>query len=107
MSPVEIDELRRAVRGAAQGHATFAPAVAGRLLDRMREPVGPALTPREIEVLDLVRHGYSNRVIGRRLHITEATVKTHLLRAFAKLGVDDRTAAVHVALTQGLLRLED
>jgi DNA-binding NarL/FixJ family response regulator len=57
-------------------------------------------------VLRLVARGLTNRAIGRRLSISEATVKTHLVHAFGKLGVDDRTAAVTVALERGLLALE-
>jgi DNA-binding CsgD family transcriptional regulator len=61
------------------------------------------LSAREIEVLRLVGRGLTNAEIGRRLYIGEATVKTHLLRAFVKLGVSDRTAAVTTALAQGVL----
>jgi ATP/maltotriose-dependent transcriptional regulator MalT len=61
------------------------------------------LTEREREVLSLVAQGLSNRAIGERLFIGEATVKTHLLRVFAKLGVDDRTHAVTVAYERGIL----
>jgi DNA-binding NarL/FixJ family response regulator len=100
------EDLYAAVQDAAAGRSAIAPAVAGRLLDQLRQPAGTSLTEREIQVLDLVRHGRSNREIGQRLHITDATVKTHLLHVFTKLGVDDRTAAVHVALQRGLLRLD-
>jgi DNA-binding NarL/FixJ family response regulator len=79
------------------------PAVAARLMSRLRAPVPEPLTPREIEVLTAVARGLSNAEIGRSLFIAEATVKTHLLRAFAKLGVDDRTRAVTVAMERGLL----
>jgi DNA-binding NarL/FixJ family response regulator len=70
---------------------------------RMRDPEPEPLTPREREVLTLVGEGLTNVEIGRRLHIAEATVKTHLLRVFAKLGVDDRTRAVMLAHQRGLL----
>jgi DNA-binding NarL/FixJ family response regulator len=63
--------------------------------------------PRELEILQAVARGLSNRDIGRELHVSQATVKTHLLRIFAKLGVDDRTAAVTVALERGIIRLPD
>jgi DNA-binding NarL/FixJ family response regulator len=56
-----------------------------------------------LEVLRLVARGLSNAEIGRQLHISEATVKTHLLRTFSKLGVSDRTAAVTTAITAGVL----
>jgi DNA-binding NarL/FixJ family response regulator len=65
--------------------------------------LGERLTSREAEVLALVARGLSNAAIGRELFIAEATVKTHLLRAFTKLGVDDRTAAVTVARERGWL----
>jgi DNA-binding NarL/FixJ family response regulator len=69
----------------------------------MRTPAADPLTPREVEVLAAVAQGLSNADIGRSLFIGEATVKTHLLRAFAKLGVDDRTRAVTVAMERGIL----
>ena len=76
-------------------------------MGRMRAPAEEALSLREIEVLSLVARGASNREIARQLHISEATVKTHLLHIFDKLGVSDRTAAVTTALKRGILRLED
>jgi DNA-binding NarL/FixJ family response regulator len=81
----------------------LAPPVAARLVTRVRTPRSPALSAREIDVLRLVGRGLTNAEIGRELFITEATVKTHLLRLFAKLGVDDRTRAVTVALERGIL----
>ena len=96
-------QLVEAVRAAARGETVLAPEVAARLVSRMRSPVADGLTPREIEVLAEVARGRSNAEIGRVLHIGEATVKTHLLRVFGKLGVDDRTLAVTVAMERGLL----
>lgn len=96
-------ELAAAVRDAAAGKTVLAPSVAGRLLGLMREPVHAGLTAREAEVLALVSRGHTNAEIGRSLHISEATVKTHLLRVFAKLNVSDRTAAVTTAMSLGLL----
>ncbi|MFB9238834.1 response regulator [Plantactinospora siamensis] len=96
-------ELIEAVRGAARGETVLAPAVAGRVLRQLRGPRPATLSPRETEVLRLVAAGLSNVEVGLRLHITEATVKTHLLRSFAKLGVSDRTAAVTTAMAAGLL----
>jgi len=88
-------ELVKAIRAAARGETVLAPAVATRIVDRMRRPLpADALSPREVEVLRLVARGLSNPEIGRELSISEATVKTHLLRTFHKLGVSDRTAAV-------------
>jgi DNA-binding NarL/FixJ family response regulator len=96
-------DLLAAVRAAARGETVLAPAIAGRLVSRLRQPSGTALSPREVEVLRLVARGLSNGEIGQALFIGEATVKTHLLRAFAKLGVSDRTAAVTNAMAAGLL----
>jgi DNA-binding NarL/FixJ family response regulator len=96
-------ELAGAVRDAAAGKTVLAPSVAGRLMGLMRDPAPAALTAREVEVLGLVAEGRTNSDIGRVLHISEATVKTHLLRAFNKLEVSDRTAAVTTAMSLGLL----
>jgi DNA-binding NarL/FixJ family response regulator len=96
--------LTEAIRAAVRGETVLAPPVAARLVNRMRLPKADQLTPREVEVLSLVAQGLSNVDIGRALFIGEATVKTHLLRAFAKLGVNDRTAAVTAALARGFLQ---
>jgi DNA-binding NarL/FixJ family response regulator len=96
-------QLVEAVRAASRGETVLAPPVAARLVSRMRAPAVEALTPREVQVLAAVARGLSNGEIGRELFIGEATVKTHLLRAFAKLGVDDRTRAVTVAMERGIL----
>ncbi len=100
------EELFRAVRAAARGESVLAPAVAARLMTRMRAPAEETLSAREIEVLALVSQGKSNKQIGRSLHISEATVKTHLIHIFDKLGVQDRTAAVTVALERRILTLK-
>lgn len=99
------EDLFRAIRAAARGEAVLAPGVAARLMDRMRAPAEEALTAREIEVLSLVAQGGSNKGIAHQLHISEATVKTHLVHIYDKLGVADRTAAVTTALQRGILRL--
>ena len=78
---------------------------AARLMTRMRAPAEESLSAREIEVLALVARGASNRQVGRELHISEATVKTHLIHIFDKLGVADRTAAVTTALERGILAI--
>jgi DNA-binding NarL/FixJ family response regulator len=96
-------DLAGAVRAAAQGETVLAPAVAARLVSRVRQPPPEPLSPRETQVLALVAQGLTNAEIGRRLYISEATVKTHLLRVFSKLGVTDRTAAVTTAITRGEL----
>ena len=100
------DELFAAIRSVAQGKAVLAPTVATRLLRQRQTPAGEALSARELEVLSLVSGGASNKEIARSLHLSEATVKSHLIHLFGKLGVTDRTAAVTVALKRGLLRLE-
>ncbi len=97
------DELAAAVRTAASGGSVLAPAVAHRLMDRMRAP-SATLSPRETEVLQLVADGLSNQEISRTLFLSQATVKSHLVHIFAKLEVDSRTAAVAVAATRGLVR---
>ncbi|OEJ23984.1 DNA-binding response regulator [Streptomyces agglomeratus] len=97
------EDLAAAVRTAATGRTTLAPAVADRLMNRLRTP-GIALTRRETEVLARVAEGLSNQAVGDRLHLTEGTVKSHLARIFAKLGVDSRTAAVATATDLGLIR---
>ena len=74
-------------------------------MGKMRAPAEERLSARELEVLGLVANGASNGDIGQALHISEATVKSHLLHVFGKLGVADRTAAVTVALQRGMLRL--
>ncbi|MFD9910799.1 response regulator [Streptomyces sp. NPDC059063] len=97
-------ELADAVRAAARGETVLAPSVAARLVDQLRaRPERPRLSAREVAVLRLVAEGCTNAEVGRRLHVAESTVKTHLLRVFGKLGVDDRTAAVTHALRLGLL----
>jgi DNA-binding NarL/FixJ family response regulator len=98
-------ELYQAIRDAAQGKPVLTSSVAARLMERMRGPAEEALSSREIEVLKLVAKGASNREIASELYITEATVKSHLLRIFGKLNVADRTAAVIKALERGILRL--
>ena len=100
-------DLAGAIRAAAGGETVLAPSVAARLVDRLRtNPRQPRLSERESAVLRLVAEGCTNAEIGRRLFIGESTVKTHLLRAFGKLGVADRTAAVTAAYRAGLIDLE-
>ncbi|WP_431045459.1 response regulator [Streptomyces sp. P1-3] len=97
------DQLVDAIHAASRGETVLAPRVAERLVARMRQPAPVALTAREADVLSAVADGLSNAEIGKRLVIGEATVKTHLLRIFAKLDVSDRTHAVVTALERGLL----
>ncbi|MGZ0149806.1 response regulator [Kribbella sp. WER1] len=99
------DELLRAVRSAAEGRSVLAPSVANTLMNHVRAPRTPEqlLSPRELEVLQLVAGGNTNREAARHLFISEATVKTHLLNIYAKLDVSDRAAAVAEAYNRGLL----
>jgi DNA-binding NarL/FixJ family response regulator len=100
-------ELAEAVRAAARGETVLAPAVAERLVTSLRrkpEPSLPQLSARETEILVCAARGLTNAEIGRELFISEATVKTHLLRACGKLGVSGRTAAVAIAAERGLLK---
>lgn len=101
------DELFRAVRAAARGEAVLAPSVATQLVGRVRDPQPGGLTPREREILRLVADGASNQQAAQRLFISEATVKTHLLHTYEKLGVNDRAAAVAAAYDRGLLTPDD
>ncbi|MET9232650.1 response regulator transcription factor [Lentzea sp. NPDC003310] len=98
------DDLHRAIRAAHAGEAVLSPAVATRLLGQVREPALEPLSQREVDVLALVAKGSTNRAVAAALFISEATVKTHLLHVYAKLGVSDRAAAVAVAYERGLLR---
>lgn len=98
------EELLRGVRAAARGESVLAPTVAATLLGRVRAPQPEApLSPRELEVLRLIARGKTNREAAAELFISEATVKTHLIHVYAKLGVNDRAAAVAVGFERGLL----
>ncbi|MGA6163854.1 response regulator [Amycolatopsis magusensis] len=97
-------ELLRAVRAAAKGESVLSPAVAVKLLGQMRQPAPKnTLTKREMEVLELVADGATNRMAAAKLFISEASIKTHLLHIYAKLEVRDRAAAVGEAYRRGLL----
>lgn len=92
-----------ALRDAVAGRSALSPPVASRVLDRMRRP-DQALTAREAELLTLLAEGLTNKELGKRLFISEATVKTHLAHIYAKLGVDSRAAAVSIALRREGIR---
>ncbi|MGW4381620.1 response regulator [Kitasatospora sp. NPDC004531] len=96
-------ELFAAIRSAAAGRPALSPPVASRVMARMRSPL-PQLTDREQDILDQLGQGLSNREIARALFISEATVKTHLGRIYAKLGADTRSGAVAIAKERRLLR---
>ena len=97
------EELFRAVEAAARGQAVLSPTVATRLMGQMRQPAAEPLSQRELEVLQLVAQGRTNRDAAKQLFISEATVKTHLLHVYAKLDVSDRASAVATAFTRGYL----
>jgi DNA-binding NarL/FixJ family response regulator len=97
------DELLRGVRAAARGEAVLSPSVATRLLGQVRQPAREPLSQRELDILGLIARGCSNREAAARLFISEATVKTHVLHIYAKLGVNDRAAAVATGFERGLL----
>lgn len=102
-------DLVDAIRAAAHGETVLTPSIADRLALHTRRAAeksaqGPALSTREVEVLEYVAKGRTNAEIGRALQISEATVKTHLLHTYAKLKASDRTSAVIAALGRGLLR---
>ncbi|PMC64271.1 DNA-binding response regulator [Corynebacterium tuscaniense] len=90
------DELHDAVVRAARRERALSPQVANVLAERVMRP-DEALSPREIELLRQVQTGASNKEIAAALFISQATVKTHLIHIYSKLGVDNRTAAVEVA----------
>lgn len=97
------DTLFRAVVSAAQGETVLAPTVAARLVRQVRGPAPQALSQREVEVLRLVAGGSTNREAANRLFVSEATIKSHLLHIYAKLGVKDRAAAVATGFSRGYL----
>ncbi|MBE1533379.1 response regulator [Actinomadura algeriensis] len=101
------EELFRAVEAAARGESVLSPTVASRLMGQMRRPAAQPLSQRELDVLDLIARGSTNRETAKQLFISEATVKTHLMHAYAKLGVNDRAAAVAAAISRGYLAPND
>lgn len=105
LKDVSRADLAAAVRAVAGGETVLSPSVSARQATWHKSgPEGWRLSARERQVLELVAEGLTNGEIGRRLFIGEATVKTHLLRAYGKLGVSDRTSAVVVAMRLDLVR---
>ena len=100
------EDLFRAIRATSQGQSYLSPSVATRLMGQIRAPAPEQLTPRELDVLTWVARGASNKEIAHSLHLSEATVKSHLLHIFAKLEVNDRTQAVTLALQRGIIHLD-
>ncbi|CAN5590934.1 response regulator transcription factor [soil metagenome] len=99
------EDLFEAIRATAEGKSPLSPDVAARLVHRIREPLEDLLSTREIEILELVAGGASNKDIAKQLWISDTTVKSHVLHIFNKLEVTDRTAAVTVALRRGIISL--
>ncbi len=97
------EELIRAVRAAHRGESVLSPSVAGLLMGRARRPATDAISPRELEVLKLIAGGANNREAAEKLFVSEATIKTHLLHIYEKLGVRDRAAAVSEAYKRRLI----
>ena len=103
LKDAEPDELLRGVRAAAAGDSPFSPKAARALLNLGgQRKAAEDLTPREREVLGLLSSGLTNKVIARRLGISEKTVKTHLTSVFSRIGVSDRTQAALWAQRNGL-----
>ncbi|MFM8367378.1 MAG: response regulator [Chloroflexota bacterium] len=105
LKDVPREELFRAVRATAKGETVLASSVAARLMNKVRAGGDEALTAREIDVLLLVARGATNQEVAESLHISKATVKSHLIQICNKLGVSDRTAAVTTAIERGIIRL--
>jgi DNA-binding NarL/FixJ family response regulator len=103
LKDVPHEELFRALRAVARGERYLAPLVTERLMARWQQPAGAALTEREAEVLRCVARGAANKNIAAMLGVTEPTVKAHLVHVFEKLGVENRTAAVRVAIERGII----
>ncbi len=98
------EELYHAVRATAEGKSYLSPSITGRLMGQLRRPAAETLSPREIDVIKLVAQGSSNKEIAHSLHLSEATIKSHLLHIFTKLEVSDRTQAVTVAIQRGIIQ---
>lgn len=98
------EQIHQAVVAAIAGQTVLAPRIAALLMGRITNPA-PALTPREIQLLDLLATGLSNRSIAKQMFISEATVKTHLVHIYGKLGVDSRTAAIAAATQRRIIRV--
>jgi DNA-binding NarL/FixJ family response regulator len=99
------EALFDAIQSAARGEVTYAPKVAAKITRHLTNTPKRTLSNREVEVMELASQGNSNKAIANKLHITEATVKSHFVHIFTKLGVDDRTEAVTVALKRKIIRL--
>jgi DNA-binding NarL/FixJ family response regulator len=97
------DELFRAVRQVASGQMTLAPSITAKLAHRARA-TQPSLSPRELEIVELLAQDQSNREMAHQLFLSEATIKSHLSHIYAKLGVDGRAGAVAHAFKHRIIR---
>ena len=102
LKEVDPERILDGIRRAAAGELVLAPDLASRVLKGLRSPL-PRLTDREVEVLRHVATGASNREVARALFVSEATVKSHLVHIFTKLGVESRSRAIHIAREAGLI----
>ena len=100
------EDLYHAIRQTAEGQSALSPTVLSRMMGQLRDGNPDRLTPREVEVLEQVAQGNTNKAIGQALRISQATVKTHLIHIYDKLGVSDRASAVATAIALGFLRAE-
>jgi DNA-binding NarL/FixJ family response regulator len=100
------EQLFQAIRNAARGEMSLAPRVAERVTRRLTNSSKNILSSREIEVLELASQGNSNKAIAKILFITEATVKSHFVHIFSKLGVTDRTSAVTEAVKKKVIQIK-
>lgn len=97
------EDLVKAIIATGDGDSWLTPSVAAQLMRSVRQPEGEHLSSREMDVLRLVAKGNSNKEIAAELHVSQATVKTHLIHIFRKLDVNDRTAAVTLAMERGII----
>lgn len=104
LKDTSLEDLVRAITATHAGGTWLAPSVAAQVMKSLRGGTTEKLSSREMDVLTLVAEGLSNKEIAALLHVSPATVKTHLIHIFRKLNVNDRTAAVTVALDRGILR---
>ena len=107
LKDVARERLHDAIRAAARGETVLEAQQLQRIMAQRQQPERDTLSSRELQVLRLVAQGSSNKAVGKALRIGEATVKTHLLNIYSKLGVSERTSAVTTALRLGLISLED
>lgn len=103
LKDTSLEDLVRAIEATSTGDTWLAPSVATQVMKSLRGSDAEKLSSRELQVLQLVAEGLSNKEIASELHVSPATVKTHLIHVFRKLDINDRTAAVTVALDRGIL----